>query len=76
MSTRDSVNRDFYGRPVAARQLLLGETPSTYLAAQPLYAALDDLLLSVGQRPSRHALLCCTFTVNRGKCNDTHWGHC
>lgn len=44
MSMRNSVNTDFYGRPVTARQLLLEAAISPPAAAQPLFTALTELL--------------------------------
>lgn len=48
MRARDSINRDFYGRPLTAKQLLTGDSPAQPLAARPLYAALDDMLACYG----------------------------
>jgi hypothetical protein len=44
MTTRDKVNRSFYGRGLTAKQLLLGDLASAPMAAKPLYGALEDLL--------------------------------
>ena len=48
VSTRNSVNLAFYGRPVTAADLILEETLPLPVAAAPLYAALDQLLTCVG----------------------------
>lgn len=48
VSTRESVNLDFYGRPVTARQLLLEERFAPPIAAAALYRSLDDMLARVG----------------------------
>ncbi|KAK9857195.1 hypothetical protein WJX84_010172 [Apatococcus fuscideae] len=44
VSVRNSVNTDFYGRPVTARQLLLDDTIAPPAAAQSLFTALTELL--------------------------------
>ena len=48
LSSRDEVNMDFYGRPVTAKQLLLGDKMTQPVAAQKLYTALDHLLSCIG----------------------------
>lgn len=48
MSTRESVNLAFYGRPVTAADLILEEKLPLPVAASSLYTALDQLLTCVG----------------------------
>ncbi|KAK9868579.1 hypothetical protein WJX84_008848 [Apatococcus fuscideae] len=51
VSVRNSVNTDFYGRPITARQLLLADDITPPAAAVPLFAALTDLLASPSLPP-------------------------
>jgi hypothetical protein len=44
VSVRDAVNLHFYGRPLTAKQLLLGDAVPAPAAATTLYAALDALM--------------------------------
>ena len=52
MSVRNSINTDFYGRPVTARQLLLDDSISPPAAAQPLFTALTELLAGPPASPA------------------------
>lgn len=44
ISVRDGVNLAFYGRPLTAQTLLLGDTVAPPAAAATLYAALDAVM--------------------------------
>ena len=44
ITTRDTANQDFYGRPLSAKQLLLGGTVTPPTAVKHLYAALAQLM--------------------------------
>ncbi|CAL8465716.1 g5252 [Coccomyxa elongata] len=48
LTTRSDVNLDFYGRPLSAKQLLMGDNVSAPVAADALYTALDDLMARAG----------------------------
>lgn len=49
LATRDSLNQQFYGKKVTARQLLLGGAVPPPPAAAALYAAIDALLEQAGE---------------------------
>ena len=75
MHTRAERNRDFYGRPMTAQQLLLPTpgTPTTLAptsAARCLFAALDDLVL-LSTKPAQAvrcaSLLCWRLWLSGGK---------
>ncbi|EIE18388.1 DUF500-domain-containing protein [Coccomyxa subellipsoidea C-169] len=48
LTTRSDVNLNFYGRPLTAKQLLMGDNVSAPVAADALYTALDDLMARAG----------------------------
>ena len=53
VSVRDAVNLHFYGRPLTAKQLLLGDAVPAPAAAATLYAALDALMDWASSLPQR-----------------------
>ena len=44
ITTRDRANQDFFGRPLTAKQLLMGGTVTPPTAGKHLYAALHQLM--------------------------------
>ncbi|KAK9918108.1 hypothetical protein WJX75_001366 [Coccomyxa subellipsoidea] len=48
LTTRSDVNLNFYGRPLSAKQFLMGDNVSAPVAADALYTALDDLMARAG----------------------------
>ena len=68
MHTRAERNRDFYGRPMTAQQLLLPSpgtrcTLAPTAAARCLFAALDDLMLLTSKPQQAVRCACCPSTA-------------